>query len=316
MTMADLYWSIYKNLERELIALSEVIHFDDSQLGVYSVKIADLLVRTCVEIEALSKQLYLSNGGIAPDNEKDLYYDTICLGFLNDKWDISKKIVNIVNPNMYFEIDGNKILAPLHKAHKRGTSGSKWARAYQAVKHNREKNLSLGNIGNFITSLAALFVLNVYHKNTNYLLGKNANDFDERLNSEVFAVKYSLCTGFNRDTDSSLNSKMDDCIYIVKGTDKTRAEYEQAMRKLMDDSLTETSDQFNIYLSSLSNEERNSLSQDELTQKYKEIQNKCFQKIGEIMGPAIYTTANKLYYEAVLNMSQFKKLETSQPDDA
>jgi hypothetical protein len=109
---------------------------------------------------------------------------------------------------------------------------------------------------------------------------------------------------------------MDDCIYIVKGTDKTRAEYEQAMRKLMDDSLTEISDQFNIYLSSLSNEERNSLTKDEIAQKYKEIQNKSFQKIGKRMGPAIYTTANKLFYEAVLNISQFKIVETSQPEDA
>jgi hypothetical protein len=160
--------------------------------------------------------------------------------------------------------------------------------------------------------LAALFVLNVYHKNTNYLLGKNANDFDERLNSDVFAVKYSLCTGFNRDTNSSLNSKMDDCIYIVKGTDKTRVEYEQAIRKLMDNSLTETSNQFNLYLSSLSTEERNSLTEDDIAQKYKEIQNKCFKKIG----PDIYTATNKLYYEAVLNRSQFKIVETSQPEDA
>lgn len=311
--MADLYWSVYKNLERELIQLSDVIHFDDSQLKVYSIKIADLLVRTSVEIESLSKLLYFSCGGVAPANEKDLYYDTMCLGLLNDKWDLSKKKVSIVHPNMYFSKEENIELTPLHKAHKRGSSGANWAKAYQAVKHNRENNLPSGNIGNFIQALAALYVLNVYHRNIEFVLGKNANDFDARLNSDVFAVKYALCTGYHADTDSSLRSNMDDCVYIVKGTDKTRPEYDNVMRKLMNDFKVETENQFRKYISSLSREEQNSLTEEDLANKFTEIQNSCFQNTGRKMGTAISNAVDKLRYEAVLNKSQYKNRPTSQP---
>lgn len=311
--MADLYWSVYKNLERELIQLSDVIHFDDSQLKVYSIKIADLLVRTSVEIESLSKLLYFSCGGPTPDNEKDLYYDTMCLGLLNDKWDLSKKKVSIVHPNMYFLKEENIELTPLHKAHKRGSSGANWAKAYQAVKHNRENNLASGNIGNFIQALAALYVLNVYHRNIEFVLGKNANDFDARLNSEVFAVKYSLCTGYNVRTNTSLNSNMDDCVYIVKGTDKTRIEYERVMKKFNDDASTETALQLKKYVSSLSVEEQNSLTEEDLANKFTEIQNSCFQNTGRRMGTAISNAVDKLRYEAVLNKSQYKTIPSSQP---
>ena len=70
----NLYWNVYKSLERELLSLAEIIHIDDSQLDVYSMKIADLLIRTTVEIESISKELYFREGGTKPD-DKDLYFD-------------------------------------------------------------------------------------------------------------------------------------------------------------------------------------------------------------------------------------------------
>ena len=53
----NFYWNVYKSLEKELIALSEVIHIDDNQLGVYSMKIADLLL----EIENIRKTMLGTN---------------------------------------------------------------------------------------------------------------------------------------------------------------------------------------------------------------------------------------------------------------
>ena len=57
--MTNLYWPIYKKIEKEIVELSNHIHFDDNQLSVYSVKIVELLIRCVVEIEAISKDLYL-----------------------------------------------------------------------------------------------------------------------------------------------------------------------------------------------------------------------------------------------------------------
>lgn len=59
--MTNLYWPIYKKIEKEIVELSNHIHFDDNQLSVYSVKIVELLIRCVVEIEAISKDLYLES---------------------------------------------------------------------------------------------------------------------------------------------------------------------------------------------------------------------------------------------------------------
>ena len=63
MPTSNLYWPVYKNLEKEVLKLADYIHFSDDQLGTYSMFIADLIVRCSVEIEALSKELYCMLGG-------------------------------------------------------------------------------------------------------------------------------------------------------------------------------------------------------------------------------------------------------------
>ena len=188
--MTNLYWPIYKNLELEVIELSNKIHFDDSQIGVYSVKITELLIRCSVEIDAISKDLFFRNGGIEP-TIGDLYFDTDCLNLLENKWLLSKKEVLVSSSNFYFTDAENRILTPLRKANLRGTSSADWKKAYQAVKHNRSVNLSKGNIKNLLRAMAALFLLNQYSKNEIYDLSeKNSESFTKDL-SDLFDVKYT-----------------------------------------------------------------------------------------------------------------------------
>lgn len=42
--MNQFFWNAYKRLEKEVLTLSEDIHFSDDQIAVYSSKIGDLLV--------------------------------------------------------------------------------------------------------------------------------------------------------------------------------------------------------------------------------------------------------------------------------
>lgn len=185
----NLYWPVYINLEKELIKLSESIHIDDSQLGVYSVKIAELLIRTVVEVESLAKNLYFANGGTKADNN-ELYFDTDCMAHLVNIWDIDKKVVLVSSSNLFFEDDVNRILTPLHKSNKRGTSSADWCKAYQAVKHNRLKELKKGNLKYFIRALAALYILNLYYRDEKVAYinsGKTQND-DFSFGSQVFSV--------------------------------------------------------------------------------------------------------------------------------
>lgn len=142
----NLYWSVYKNLEKEFLELTNFIHFSDDQLKVYSMHIADLIVRCSIEIESISKELYFELGGERNPldengDKRDLYFDTDCLDLLENKWHITKKNVIVSAPTVYFSNESNRVFTPLHKANKRGSSGSKWKQAYQAVKHDRKESL-------------------------------------------------------------------------------------------------------------------------------------------------------------------------------
>ena len=107
MVVPNLYWPVYKNLEKEFLQLSDYIHFCDEQMKVYSMHIADLIVRCSIEIEALSKELYnLLGGNMAPvdeqGNKRDLYFDTDCLDLLEQKWHLGKKEITVSATTFYF----------------------------------------------------------------------------------------------------------------------------------------------------------------------------------------------------------------------
>ncbi|MDR3058918.1 MAG: hypothetical protein LBU84_12360 [Prevotella sp.] len=217
-----LYWSVYKNLENEIIDLSYKIHFDENQLSVYSIKIAELLLRCSVEIESIAKDLFFEEGGTIPIDENgnyhDLYFDTDCIQLLEEKWALSEKIVLVTAVNFHFNLEENKILTPLKKANKRGTSSADWIKAYQAVKHNRSMNLSKGNIKHLIRAMAALYLLNIYYRNEKYPLMANFDDsFDNnKLGSDLFSLKSCYISFEDVTGKASYPSNSSQCVYFEK----------------------------------------------------------------------------------------------------
>ena len=229
----NIFWNIYKNIERELIQISNIIHIDDNQLNVYSPKITELLIRTVVEVEAISKELYFKNGG-NKENDNQLFFDTDCIDFLENKWLLSKKKVIVSAPNFYFNNEDNRVLTPLKKANKRGSSSSKWLIAYQAVKHNRNNSLSKGNLKNLIGALAGLYVLNIYYKDLVYSLSRDSNgtNFDNSLGSSIFSVdihKYTDITYDNEKEDMPYKKSInyDSSVYIMEPTQKSKDDFKE-----------------------------------------------------------------------------------------
>lgn len=236
MSTVNLYWPVYKNLEKEFLKLADYIHFSDDQLGTYSMFIADLIVRCSIEIEALSKELYCMLGGnMSPTdsqgNKRDLYFDTDCLELLEKKWVISKKQIAVSAINFYFTYEKNKTITPLHKANKRGTSGSKWKQAYQAVKHDRKNSLKKASIQNLLYALGSLYILNLYYRDEKedidsiYISDYN---FDNRAGSEVFSASYCRATELSMQPHmndncivSLLGDQLDKAIYIIKYDDSS-----------------------------------------------------------------------------------------------
>ena len=204
MNKSDIFWQTYLNLEKEMIEVSryifitdeitvrnkgvEMLQSCDTQLKTFSPHIADLLVRCCVQIEAISKELYHDNGGNKPRGDKTLFFDEDCLKLIDAKWTTHNKRVLVVAPFFNLNKDENKILRPLKEAHKR--SGTYWERAYQAVKHDRFASLNLGNVKAVIHALAALYLLNLYYRNDFWITPfKDLSNADYSMNSSLFAVK-------------------------------------------------------------------------------------------------------------------------------
>ena len=229
--MIRLYWQVYKNLEHEFQSLAETIFINDRQQDVYSMRIADLLIRTAIEIEALSKELYLLNGGDAEMPDGDMYFDTVCIKYLNDLWNLDAKVVIVVSPDIYFEEVSNRVFQPLHNAHKRGKCD--WKMAYQDVKHNRMKKLDRGSVKHLLHGLAALYVLNLYYKDEMILKLKESekNSVDSSFGSNLFSVKIHETQGLIVTGKYLKGPDLDECVYLQEYESETKQKAINAMVK-------------------------------------------------------------------------------------
>lgn len=204
MKKSDIFWQTYLSLEKEFINVSNFIFITDeitthehgkeitqpcnSQLETFSPYIADLLIRCCVQIEAISKELYYDNGGTKQRGDKNLFFDEDCLKLIDIKWAIHDKRVLVVAPFFNLTKEENRILRPLKNAHKR--AGTFWEKAYQAVKHDRFASLKDGNIKALLHSMAALYLLNLYYRNDSWIIKyQELSKTDFSMGSSIFAVK-------------------------------------------------------------------------------------------------------------------------------
>ena len=203
MNKSDIFWQTYLNLEQEVKEVAKYIFIADavnvyhnghevtenceSQLQTFSPHLADLLIRCCVQIEAISKELYYDNGGTKPRGDNTIFFDEDCLKLIDQKWATHKKKVLVVAPFFNLTKDENRILRPLKEAHKR--SGIYWAKAYQAVKHDRIASIQYGNVKALLQAMAALYLLNLYYRNDKLLLKfQEINKHGYGLGSSLFSV--------------------------------------------------------------------------------------------------------------------------------
>lgn len=308
--MNNLYWNIYQRLEQELIELSDVIFIDDAQISVYSMKIADLLMRTCVEIEAISKKLYIDNGGTITD-EKRMYFDKVCIELLERKWLLSKKVVLVTCPTLYLKKDDNRILTPLLHANIFGDGSADWAIAYQAIKHSRINNLSQGNIKLFLHALAALYILNLYLGQQKMDLGRDAAGagIDWGLGSKIFSVKLHICDiGISGDSIYRKKSDYDECIYLSKKTDETNQKAVEAINKLNKNIIEALPKEVETLINKKIQE--GSLKFEDLTQQKLNELVQCVQvdilKNSKLSDRReLHIAIEKMRYEAVLNTQQY-----------
>lgn len=197
----NLFFPIYKQLEKELSELSYYISFDKKQLNVYSIKISDLLLRTVSEIENIAKELCKKENIKFYDKKRHIrkfvnfneYVDK-----LEEKYLLSKKFVEFKLDNANQNIYDFK-LTPFFKDKEIKGKSSKvfsWYFAYNKIKHDRVKYFKQANLNNLIHALAALFLLNVYYLDKIFYseFDYNVNLIRNKINSfsNIFRVTCTL----------------------------------------------------------------------------------------------------------------------------
>lgn len=307
-----LYWSVYKNLEKEVLELSQWVFIDDSQLSSYSVKTADLLIRTAVEIESLSKTLYFDYGGTKPD-DNNLYFDKDCLKLLQEKLKIGSKVVFVSDVFQYCSKKENIVLYPLHNSWIMGKCD--WKKAYQAIKHDRYNQLKKGNIKHLLRALASLYILNLYYSNKTFILENDARavSLDNRMGSDLFSIKTHV-DKINITETSVIDKRpdFDECVYFVKPTDEGITNIRTVLKELQADVKIESDKLYTYKMNrfvldgTIKSFREFSLvpldkQQPVIDEAYREAYSKVYPKYTDILRD-VY---QRVKYEAVLNTNQY-----------
>jgi hypothetical protein len=218
----NIYWPVFKNLETEFSSLMYYIHVDENQLGVYSSKITDLILRAVVEIESISKELFFKYGGRGNNH---IRYDK-AIEHLDTQWLLCKKVVLISSPNCFLT---KKKLYPFVKDTVR-TGGNRttfsWNNAYQNIKHDRGKSLEFGCIRYLFDAMAALYILNLYFADRVFELGKDMQgvSLSPSIGSDIFSVSISIPRGYSN-TEPMKSENLQNSVYYITRTQESAEKF-------------------------------------------------------------------------------------------
>lgn len=156
------------------------------------------------------------------------HFDYVCLKKLNKKWYLTRKEISVTGVNFYFK-DNFQSFAPLAKVYCKGKC--QWKEAYNELKHDNRECIKSATIGNLMSALGALFVLNLYYRDLNcddYKFYLNGDLFDSRVGSEIFSVNCYEVLTVNRGKEMGDNSiagisqdELAKAIYIKKYDDES-----------------------------------------------------------------------------------------------
>jgi hypothetical protein len=147
------FWPILERLETEFCDLSFSVAICDDQLRVHSSRLADLLVRSCVECENAGKSLCAENALVPNGDNFPGILDAISLAIA-----IETKELIVIWP---FQSLTNTVVRPFGASQRRTNENPPWFKAYNAVKHDRMSNATEATLENVLHALGGLFILNL-----------------------------------------------------------------------------------------------------------------------------------------------------------
>lgn len=203
-----IYFPVYKSIEKEVLELASSIHFTDEQVDVYSLRIADLILRCSIELESLAKDIFRE------ETKKEPVSPGECFKWLEENRTISKKSIIISSHYFHFEKDFVPTFCPFN--YKNDSKDDYYAQ-YNAIKHDRVKNLHKANINVLIRVLGALYILNIYYKDLKIVLDDDyeGQKIDKSGGSEIFNFMV-YPSEEARTFTSNEGITLDSCIYKIE----------------------------------------------------------------------------------------------------
>lgn len=143
------YTHPFVSLQKDIIDLFEYVEPADKNLKTYSYKIQQLLMRTCIEIEA---------------NFKAIFNENIYTIKSEDNWTIKDyRLINISHHLSSYKVrfphweGNNDVFRPFQPWGEE--KKLYWYQAYNATKHNRTKYREKANLFNLLSAFSALAVV-------------------------------------------------------------------------------------------------------------------------------------------------------------
>lgn len=137
----------------------------ETNLGVFSHRIYELLLRSCTEFESICKDLLLQVHEVKPDGQSDLIQSTkVVSRGQNTTLLHYKRLVAAYNFEKlkadFVWGSENRQIDPFAgwQSPKSGKSNN-WYQAYNDVKHDRVNKFELANLSNLLNAMAGLFLL-------------------------------------------------------------------------------------------------------------------------------------------------------------
>ncbi len=153
------YWPVYERLEKEFRELTFSISLDDANLNVFSIYLAELVLRIGQECENVGKSL-AKELGISPLSGRIEKLDFPKLGtLLCSTVPLHTKTVEV---RWIYQSLTNKLLSPFSSWSSGTSTNPAWYVAYNGLKHDRAANFRLATYRNVLEGLAGLFVLNLW----------------------------------------------------------------------------------------------------------------------------------------------------------
>lgn len=177
----------YLILQNEYVTLLEYIEPADKNEGVYSLRIRDLLIRICTEVESNLKAIIRANQYSTPENMwKMADYQRVEKSHFLSRYEIISPVWG----------GSNNVHVPYAEWASMGQQALPWYTAYNKCKHDRGTNLSEATFSHLTDAISGLLILlsAQYYTETmtgsNYLIAETGSDSYEYGIGQYFKIKF------------------------------------------------------------------------------------------------------------------------------